>query len=256
MNDQPVLFVSHGSPMLALEGPEHPYVRSLGAYARSLPARPRGILAVSAHWVSREPRVTSGDRPGVVHDFFGFPPELGRMDYPAPGDPSMAARVALATGARPDPARGLDHGVWAVLRHLFPAADVPVVQVSLPPGLPEGALDLGRRLRPFREEGWLVLASGGLVHNLGEADSSAPEGAADPWALEAEAWIMDALARGDLRGLLDHRALWPGSRRAAPTTEHLDPLFVALGAAGTGEAPRTVHEGWQLANLGLRCLAW
>lgn len=255
MSTQPVLFVSHGSPMLALEGPEHPYVRSLRAFAEGLPERPKGILAVSAHWTAPALRVTSAPRPGVLHDFFGFPEALNRVAYPAPGDPALAERLARDLGAALDPGRALDHGVWAVLRHMVPGAELPVVQVSLPEAAPRALAALGEGLRPLREEGWLLLASGGIVHNLRAVDWSAPEGVAADWALEADAWVVDRLAEGDREALLDHRSAWPQSRLAAPTTEHLDPLFVALGAAGT-EAPRTVHEGWQLGNMGLRILAW
>jgi len=253
---QPVLFVSHGSPMLALEGSERPMPRSLRAFAEGLPERPRGILAISAHWVTRDLRVTSSARPGVLYDFMGFPEALSRLDYGAPGDPALAARLGQVLGARLDPDRRLDHGVWTVLRHLVPVPDLPVVQVSLPLAAPEALMALGRELAPYRDEGWLILASGGLVHNLGEVDFHAPDEVAEPWALQADAWFMEHLEGGDLPSLLDHRAAWPQSRRAAPTTEHLDPVFVALGAAGPDASPRTVHAGWQLGTMGLRCLAW
>ncbi|HLO66878.1 MAG TPA: class III extradiol ring-cleavage dioxygenase [Holophaga sp.] len=256
MSVQPVLFVSHGSPMLALEGPDHPYVRSLAAFARALPERPRAVLVISAHWQTREPRVTAAARPGVMHDFYGFPPALHALDYPAPGDPVLAAELAARLGAVADPSRPLDHGAWAVLRHLFPEADLPVVQLSLPDRDPAGLVALGEALRPLREGGILVLASGGLVHNLRAADFSAPDGQVDPWAREGEAWFLERLASGHLDELLQHQALWPESRLAAPTTEHLDPIFMALGAATPGARPLTVHDGWQLANMSLRCLAW
>lgn len=259
MSIQPMLFVSHGSPMLALDR-KHPYAQALESFARALPERPKAVLAVSAHWQSAEPRVSSRARPGILHDFQGFPEALYELDYPALGDPELAARAAgllraADLEATEDPGRPLDHGVWAVLRHLFPAADLPVVQVSLPRWEPRRLLALGAALGPLRREGVLLLASGGLVHNLGAVDFGAPDGAADPWALEAEAWIMERLAQGRREDLLEHRERWPRSRRAAPTNEHLDPLFVALGAA-VDAAPRTVFEGWQLANMSLRTLAW
>jgi len=135
-------------------------------------------------------------------------------------------------------------------------AAVPVVQLSLPRRDPAGCLALGETLQTFREEGILILASGGLVHNLGAVDFAAPEGEVDPWALEAEAWFLKRIMDGPLEDLLEHRSRWPWSRQAAPTTEHLDPVFVALGAVKPREAARTVYDGWQLANMGLRCLAW
>lgn len=256
MSVQPVLFVSHGSPMLALEGADHPYVRSLAAFAQDLPERPRAVLVISAHWQTRDLRVTAAERPGVLHDFYGFPPALHALDYPAPGDPALAAELSARLGAVADPARPLDHGAWAVLRHLFPEADLPVVQLSLPDRDPAGLVDLGAALRPLRAAGILVLASGGLVHNLRTADFSAPDDQVDPWAREAEAWFMERLESGAVDDLVRHKALWPASRLAAPTTEHLDPVFAALGAATPGARPVTVHDGWQLANMSLRCLAW
>jgi len=261
MATQPVLFVSHGSPMLALEPPTHPYARALRSFALGLPEKPAGILVVSAHWQTRDPRAMTSPRPGVLYDFGGFPARLSTLDYPSPGDPALAERAlrlmaTLSLAAEGDPGRPLDHGAWAVLRHLFPEADVPVVQVSLPRWSPTGLVALGEALAPLREEGILVLASGGLVHNLGTADFSAPDDRVDPWALGAEKWFVDRIQDGHREDLLDHRALWPQSRLAAPTTEHLDPVFVALGAAGTGAEVRTVHDGWQLANMSLRCLAW
>lgn len=252
MVTQPVLFVSHGSPMLALGGSA--YARALGAFAAGLPERPRAVLVVSAHWQTPDVRVTSSPRPGVLHDFGGVPRELYALDYPAPGDPALAGRAAAVLGAGEDPLRPLDHGAWAVLRHLFPEADVPVVQVSLPRAAPAELLAMGASLRAFREEGILILASGGLVHNLGLVEWDAPDGQAEAWALDAERWFLERLADGRREELLDHRRAWPQSRRAAATTEHLDPVFVAMGA---GDGPvRTVFDGWQMGTMSLRCLAW
>jgi 4,5-DOPA dioxygenase extradiol len=259
MATQPVLFVSHGSPMLALAPPEHPYPAALAGFAGALAEAPRAVLVVSAHWQGEGPGITAAARPGVMYDFYGFPPELSALDYPAPGAPALAGRIAeLLAGQgwqpRLDPVRALDHGAWAVLRHLFPAADVPVLQVSLPELPPARLQELGRALGALRAEGVLILASGGLVHNLRTVDWQAEDGVAAAWAMEAEAWLMERLEAGDLAALGDHRRLWPGSARAAATTEHLDPLFVAVGA-GSGPV-RTVFQGWQLGTMSLRCLAW
>ena len=261
MTPQPVLFVSHGSPMLALEPPDHPYPLALRSFALGLPEPPKGVLVVSAHWQTATPQATGSAHPGVLHDFYGFPEALFALDYPAPGDPDLARQVtqqlaALGMGAALAPDRPLDHGAWAVLRHLFPQAEVPVVQVSLPRWEPADLVALGAALRPFREAGILILASGGLVHNLRTADFSAPDTKVDPWARAAEAWFLERVFDGRREPLLDHRTQWPQSQLAAPTTEHLDPVFVALGAAQAGATARTVFEGWQLANMSLRCLAW
>ena len=256
MTTQPVLFVSHGSPMLALDPPDHPYAHALGSFARAQPERPRAVVTVSAHWQTRTPQVTASPRPGVMYDFSGFPPALSAVTYPAPGDPGLAAAIARSLGAAPDSARPLDHGAWAVLRHLFPDADVPVLQVSLPDRDPAGLVELGQALAPLRDEGVLILASGGLVHNLRTVDWSAPDEVVAPWAKEAEAWFLERLFSGRTGELLAHRDLWPESRRAAATTEHLDTVFAAMGAARPQEAPRTVFDGWQLGTMSLRCLAW
>jgi 4,5-DOPA dioxygenase extradiol len=256
----PVLFVSHGSPMLAL-AMDHPYRRALAGFADGLPERPRAVVAVSAHWQTRS-RVlaTIDDRPGTVHDFGGFPPALYQVQYPCPGDPALAARaldLAAAAGFTPAPeaGRGLDHGVWAVARHLFPEADVPFVQVSLPELPPPDLLRLGEALRPLREEGVLLLASGGLVHNFHTMDWGAEFAEPDPWALEAEAWIMDRVAGRRFDELLAYRRTWPEARRVAPTTDHFDPLFVALGASQAEEAVRDVFVGMQFRNMSLRSFA-
>lgn len=258
---QPILFISHGSPMLALEGPDHPYAGALAGILASLPETPRAVLVVSAHWQTPGPQVMTSARPGVLHDFSGFPRALFEMEYPAPGDPALAERILgllKAAGLEPsaNPDRPLDHGAWAVLRHMAPEATLPVIQVSLPRWSPERLRLLGSALAPLRAEGVLVVASGGLVHNLGAVEWEAPEGQAEDWALQAEAWVLDHL-EDDQRGVLaEHRSRWPWSRQAAPTTEHLDPLFVALGAAAPEERPRTVFDGWQLGTMSLRALAW
>jgi 4,5-DOPA dioxygenase extradiol len=188
-----------------------------------------------------------------MHDFGGFPEALYALDYPAPGSPELAEEAAqLLRGAGLeavlDAQRPLDHGAWVPLRHLRPEADIPVVQLSLPvPRAPGLLLAAGRALAPLRERGVLILGSGGIVHNLRRLDW---EGAAgpQPWALQFELWIRERLATGDEKSLL----AWPqapGAAESVPTTEHLDPLFVALGAAHG--APSPIFEGWQLGSLSL-----
>lgn len=253
----PILFASHGSPLLALET-NHPWARTLRVWGSAQPAK--AILAVSAHWWTPDLRLTTAERPGVIHDFAGFPKALYELDYPAPGNPTLVARIRALLGAAgftiaADAERGLDHGVWSVLRHSHPDATTPVVQLSLPRWAPADLLRLGAALAPLRAEGVLLLASGGLVHNLRAVDWDAPDEAVRPWAAEAEAWFVERLEAGDLEALADHRRRWPGSAQAAPTTEHLDPLFVALGAAG-GDPHRTLHQGFQLGTLSLRTWSW
>lgn len=251
MTALPSLFVAHGSPMLALDG--EAWGVALGATAAALP-RPTAILVATAHWEAAGPfRLSAAERPGVMHDFGGFPEALYHLDYPAPGAPALAQRAqALLTAAgleaALDPSRPLDHGTWVPLMYLAPEADIPVVQLSLPrPRTPEQLLAAGRALAPLREEGVLIVGSGGLVHNLRRViwDGEPPP---EPWAAQFQAWVDARLAVGDAAGL----AAWPtapGAREAVPTSEHFDPLFVALGAAEGPAAP--IFQAWQLGNLSL-----
>lgn len=256
---QPVLFISHGSPMRALEG---------GAWGEALRAlgttlRPEGILVASAHWEAEGPaRITASPQPEVIHDFYGFPQELYSVDYPAPGHPDWARRIASALAAADQPSaledrRGLDHGAWAPLVHLFPAADRPVLQLSLPMDrTPASLRALGAALAPLRDQGLLVIGSGGMVHNLRRLDWHHPDSAAPaPWAAAYDAWAWDRLQARDGDSLARWRELAPEPLAAHPTSEHWDPLFVALGAAGDA-APRPVFEGWELGSLSLRSLIW
>jgi len=262
MDRMPVIFISHGSPMLALDGEE--WGLALRDWALALP-RPKAVVVLSAHWespVGGRPgavAITSAARPGILHDFGGFPPELYRLDYPVAGDPERAesCRRSLAAAGfevHLDGRRPLDHGVWAPLRSLFPDADIPVVQISLPDLDPAGLLRLGQCLSPLREEGVLLMASGGLVHNLGLLDW---QGNAEPpaWARAFEEWAETRVERGDLQSLLRAKLDAPSYALAVPTPEHFHPLYFALGAAD-GSTANTVFQGWQLGSLSLRCWAW
>jgi 4,5-DOPA dioxygenase extradiol len=249
----PSLFLAHGSPMLALEGGAW---GGMVAGLRATVGTPKAILVASAHWEAAGPfRLSSAETPGVMHDFGGFPEALYALDYPAPGAPALAARAAdLLRGAgleaTLDAQRPLDHGAWVPLRYLVPDAGIPVVQLSLPrPRTPGQLLAAGRALAPLRAEGVLILGSGGIVHNLRRLDwdgAAAPR--PQPWATAFEAWVRERLAAGDEAALLDWRGA-PGAAESVPTSEHLDPLFVALGAAG-GQAA-SLFDGWQLGNLSL-----
>jgi 4,5-DOPA dioxygenase extradiol len=229
---QSVLFLGHGSPMNAIE--DNRWSRAFRALGSELP-RPRAILSVSAHWFVRGSFVTVEERPKTIHDFGGFPDELFAMEYPAPGAPGLARRVRALAGAEVGESTewGLDHGTWSVLHHLFPAADVPVVQLSLDARLAPGEhLLLAQRLAPLSEEGVLVLGSGNAVHNLrdafarmGEGDDSVPE-----WAAAFDRDVADACVQHDLGFVA--RALSSANGRAAhPTPDHYLPLVYALGAA-------------------------
>ena len=230
----PVLFLSHGAPGLALEAGETGVAwRQLAAQL----ARPSAILVVSAHWETHIPTVSRAVWPETIHDFSGFPSELYKLRYTAPGAPQMAEAAAQAlrqAGMQVvlDDTRGLDHGAWIPLSLMFPDADIPVAQLSIQPEQsPAWHIELGRALRPLREQGVLIVCSGAITHNL-RAIFRHPQGEPVPaWVAEFCCWIADRIAAGDIDALSNYRALAPHAAQNHPTDEHLLPLFVALGAA-------------------------
>jgi 4,5-DOPA dioxygenase extradiol len=251
----PCAFLGHGTPLLARDG--GPWGEALRAWAS--PLRPTTVLVVSAHWRAPKPTLTGGRLPGVLHDFIGHPAELYELGYAAPGHPEMVLRTLdllsdCGIAADVDPQRPLDHGAWSPLRWMFPSAEVPVVQLSLPHGLrPPALAELGLALAPLREEGVLILGSGGLVHHPQRLrpGAAAPEG----WAVTFDLWMAQRLAQGEFAQAMAYRTSAPFAELAAPTPEHLDPLFVAWGAAD-GQPARTFFEGWEAGNLSLRSVAW
>lgn len=242
MSRQPVLFVSHGAPTFALEpGRAGALLRALG---ERLPL-PQAILVVSPHWMTHGLAVTASARPETLHDFGGFPAELYALRYRAPGDPARAARIARLLGEAGrsvtlDERRGLDHGAWVPLRHLYPRAQVPVLQLSMPVRLDApSAWRLGEMLAPLRDDGVLVIASGGLTHNLYEFRYGAEEAG---YAREFVAWVRRAVLDHDRDALVDYLRRAPHARRAHPTPDHYLPLLVAAGAGGP-DAPIEVLDG-------------
>lgn len=249
----PAVFVSHGAPTLAVEQNDTTeFLRRLGGEL----GRPRGVLCLSAHWNTEAPAVSAAERPETIHDFGGFPAELYRIRYEAPGAPALAARAAGLLGAaglgcEVSRDRGLDHGAWVPLRLLYPEADVPVAQLSIQPRQdPAHHFRLGRALAPLRGEGVLVLATGSATHNLARAGAGGPP---PEWAREFEGWLTRAVSEGDIEGLLDYRRRAPHASLAHPTDEHLLPLFAALGAGSAGEAfaGRVLHRGWTWGSLSM-----
>jgi 4,5-DOPA dioxygenase extradiol len=245
MSRLPALFVSHGSPMFAVEpGQAGPRLARLGS---ALP-RPTAVLVLSPHWMTAGGvRVTTSSAPETIHDFGGFPPELYQIQYPAPGAPGVAARAvellrAAGWSAAPDPQRGLDHGAWVPVRHLYPRADVPVVQVSMPRDLDAaGAVRLGRSLVPLAAEGVLLVGSGSITHNLFEV-FRAPGVPEAGYAREFVEWARAAVTQHDEHALVDYLRSAPHAQRAHPTSEHYLPLPFAFGAASP-EAPVQVIDG-------------
>jgi 4,5-DOPA dioxygenase extradiol len=247
MTRQPALFVSHGSPTLPLErSPATEFLRGLGPTL----GRPKAILAVSAHWDSDRPAVSSVARPETIHDFYGFPPELYRLSYPAPGAPQLADRVAhlLDAGGMKtdiDPGRGLDHGAWTPLFLMYPEADIPVTQLSIQSHHgPAHHVRLGELLRPLRDEGVLIFTSGGATHNLRELSRQRGNPVPQPWTVEFNEWLATALAEGREDDLVAYRGLAPSAVRNHPTDEHLIPLFAAVGAATPGTTPKRIHSSY------------
>lgn len=247
----PSLYISHGSPMLALEpGESGP---ALARLAAELP-RPKAIVMVSAHWESTELLVNGNPQPETLHDFGGFPAALFAMQYPAPGSAELARQVAdlLAAAnlpARIDSRRPIDHGVWVPLSLMYPQADIPIVQVSLPSRMgPALQTRVGQALRSLREENVLLIGSGSITHNLRELDWHAGPESIQPWALAFRDWMVEKLATNDEAALHDYRRQAPNAVRSHPTDEHLLPLYFARGAGGEFSV---AHKGFTMGALGM-----
>lgn len=254
----PSLFLSHGSPLLAVE--DSPTGRFLDRLGGLLP-RPRAIVVASAHFARAVPTLTAAPAPDTIHDFGGFPEALYRIRYPTNGAPALAGDIArrlAAAGfeARTDDRHGLDHGVWVPLRRMYPASDIPVVALSVDPArTADWHYRLGLALAPLRAEGVLVVGSGGFSHNLRALDWQHPQAAAHPWVAAFTDALRERLLAGDAAGALDWIAL-PDAHRNHPTTEHLFPLYVALGAAGDGAKGRLLHRDVEMGGLALDAFAF
>ncbi|WP_223519208.1 DODA-type extradiol aromatic ring-opening family dioxygenase [Pseudomonas sp. GL-B-19] len=247
----PSLYISHGSPMLALEpGASGP---ALARLAAELP-KPKAIVIVSAHWESNELLVSGNPQPETWHDFGGFPQALFDVQYPAPGNPQLAAEVvellkAADLPARIDAKRPFDHGVWVPLTLMYPQADIPVVQVSLPTrGGPALQTRVGHALASLREHGVLLIGSGSITHNLRELDWHAGPESVEPWAKSFRDWMIEKLAANDGAALHDYRQQAPNAVRNHPSDEHLLPLYFARGAGGEFSI---AHQGFTMGALGM-----
>ncbi len=232
----PALYIGHGAPPL-LDDPV--WSGQLAQWARDLP-RPTAILIVSAHWESAPVSLSASGAP-LVYDFGGFDPKYYRMTYETPDATALAQRIAAAL---PDTmpvhqhtSRGLDHGAWVPLKIMYPEADIPVLQMSLPTDDPYQLLGLGQRLRPLRDEGVLIIGSGFLTHGLPFLRDFSIDAAAPGWSSDFDAWAAEALARGDVDELAAYRSKAPGMPYAHPTVEHYTPLFITLGAATAADEP-------------------
>jgi len=250
----PALFVGHGSPMNAIA--DNRFSRAWAEVGARL-ARPTAILCISAHWQTRGTMVTAMARPRTIHDFSGFPEELHRMLYPAPGAPELARQtrdLVARTAVGLDGEWGLDHGTWSVLARMFPRADVPVFQLSLDhTQAPGWHYELARELRPLRERGVLIAGSGNLVHNLRRLDRRLADSGFD-WALEFDARAKALIDQGDHQALVAYERLGPAARLAVPTNEHYLPLLYALAAKEEQEPIAYFNEACTMGGISMRSL--
>jgi len=240
----PAIFFGHGNPMNAVQS--NAYTERWAAVGAGM-LRPRAVLAVSAHWYVPETAVTAMDAPRTIHDFGGFPPELYRVAYPAPGNPVLANRVRELLTPLPvglDTEWGLDHGTWSVLCHVFPKADVPVVQLSIDESQPPAFhYEIGKCLAPLRDEGVLVIGSGNLVHNLHAYAWGRRPVAPFDWAVRFEKKVRDLLLAGDDASLVDYESLGPNARMSVPTPDHYLPLLPVIALRRKGEPVTFPVEG-------------
>ncbi len=238
--------------------PARDFLKSLG----SLVPKPKAILAVSAHWETEAPRVSTATAPATIHDFRGFPEALYRLQYPAPGAPDLAQRTAalLEDAGFPverDPERGFDHGAWMPLLLGLPEADIPMTQLSIQPRRdPAYHARLGEALAPLRDEGVLILATGALTHNLRDLAWGEPAAPTPDWARDFADWMAEQVSAGASEALIDYRARAPHAAHAHPTDEHLLPLFVALGASGEERPGRTLHRSYTYGSIAMDAYAF
>lgn len=249
----PVVFIGHGNPMNALL--DNAFSQKLTDLGRDIP-RPEAILCVSAHWMTEGTWVTRMPKPKTIHDFYGFPKELFAVEYPAPGSPEIAdlirAEVDRPRIGADESAWGLDHGTWSVLRHMYPRADVPVLQLSLDMTLPsEAHLEIGEKLRGLRDRGILLVGSGNIVHNLRKIDF---ESGAKPfdWAVEFDEWVKERLELREYSALAKEATNTGIGKLSIPTPDHWYPLFYPLGASDENDRLSFEYEGIENASISMR----
>lgn len=252
-SEQPTVFVSHGSPMTALD--KGAYGAALAKFGGSV--KPKAIALISAHWQEPGIRIASGARPGMIYDFGGFPRQLYELKYDAPGSPDLAEEIAARMkdagfDVQLDETRGWDHGVWVPLRLMFPAARIPVVEVSLPTRwTPQQLHKIGQALSGLRTSGVLIMGSGGIVHNLHRMNWRDKNATADPWAQDFQSWVKARVGQHDLESLFRYESQAPHARWAVPTAEHFAPLFPVVGAAGAAAELVPIFEGIEHGNMSM-----
>jgi 4,5-DOPA dioxygenase extradiol len=255
LSKMPALFLGHGSPMNALA--DNVFTQRLLNLGTRI-SRPKAILCISAHWLTRGTWVTGMPQPKTIHDFYGFPKELFEVQYPAPGSVSLAqqiqSKVLNPSVSMDDHEWGLDHGTWSVLKFLYPEANIPVVQLSIDlHQSPEYHFKIGKQLRALREEGILIVGSGNIVHNLRQIqwdESAAPY----EWAVQFDEWAKQCLEKRDFQSLVKDYLKAPGGALSVPTPDHYDPLLYILGSADESEPMTFEFDGFQNASISMRAI--
>ncbi|MBP0021834.1 MAG: dioxygenase [Cyanobacteria bacterium SBLK] len=254
MPAMPAIFVSHGAPTLPLHSsPARDFLAQLGQF---LPT-PKAILCISAHWETEEPQISTASSQKTIHDFYGFPEELYRWQYPVAGDAELSDRVKSLLNEKEYKAeikgnRGLDHGVWVPLALAYPDANIPTIQLSLQSQQdPHYHFNLGRALAPLREENILILASGSATHNLREWAGNAIDAEPPDWVKQFSNWLNDAVANNQWEELLNYRDRAPHALHNHPTAEHFLPIFVAMGASGEKAKGKILHSSFTYGVLSM-----
>lgn len=248
----PALFLGHGNPMNAIS--DNPYSRAWAAIGKTLP-RPAAILAISAHWYLPSTAVTDGEWPRTIHDFGGFPDELFQVQYPAPGSPQLARKIVKELdplAVHLDATWGLDHGTWSVLRHVFPVADIPVIQLSIDKTKPpDFHYEIGRQLAALRNDGVLIVGSGNLVHNLGEYIWDENDVEPFDWAVRFENRARALLLAGEDKTLIDYGKLGPDAALSIPSPDHYLPLLYILGTRQANDKVSFPVEGFDGGSMSM-----
>jgi 4,5-DOPA dioxygenase extradiol len=252
---QPALFIGHGNPMNALY--DNSFTQKLASIGQTI-AKPKAALIVSAHWLTRGSFVSNTINPETIYDFGGFPPELYKIVYPAKGSPENAKLLqdtVKKTMVHADADMGLDHGAWTVLKHMWPLADVPVFQLSIDYyQSPQWHYELAQELKALRKKGIMIIGSGNIVHNLGLAQFTPVDDKVDDWALEFDEIVKAKIISHDHTALINYLTIGKAAKLAVPTNEHYLPLLYTLGLQDKDEAHSFIYEGFQNANISMRCV--
>ncbi|MBI5326481.1 MAG: 4,5-DOPA dioxygenase extradiol [Ignavibacteriae bacterium] len=252
MTKQPVLFIGHGSPMNAIE--DNAFTRSLAEMGKAIIPKPAAVMVVSAHWLTSGTYVSVNPKPETIYDFGGFPDELYRIKYPAQGSPEFANEVIkLIPEIHEDSNWGLDHGSWAVLKHIIPKADIPVFQLSIDYKKPmQYHFDLAQKLKPLRDKGVLIIGSGNIVHNLRLWFSQTGSESLD-WAVEFDEWLKNKIMERDFQSLINYEKQGKAAELSVPTVDHYVPLLYCLGLTEESDVIEFVYEGVE-SSLSMRSI--